>query len=223
MNLATNAMQAMPRGGTLRVSLNACGSTRRASRRSARWTPATTWSSGRRLGGRHRARHPGAASSTRSSPPRRSASAPGSDCRWCTASSPSWAGRSTWPRTSGRAALFTVYLPRAGDAAGGRRDAEESPTAARGSPAGAGGGRRGAAGAARHARRSRNWATRPVGFTSSAAALEAFRADPLGFDAVITDERMPGMSGSTLIREVRGIRAGIPTMLMSGYVGGTVC
>ena len=63
---------------------------------------------------------------------------------------------------------------------------------------------------------------RPVGFTSSSAALEAFRADPLGFDAVITDERMPGMSGSTLIREVRGIRAGIPTMLMSGYLGGTV-
>ena len=58
---------------------------------------------------------------------------------------------------------------------------------------------------------------RPVGFTSSAAALEAFRADPLGFDAVITDERMPGMSGSTLIREVRAIRAGIPTMLMSGF------
>ena len=63
---------------------------------------------------------------------------------------------------------------------------------------------------------------RPVGFTSSSAALEAFRADPLGFDAVITDERMPGMSGSTLIREVRGIRAGIPTMLMSGFIGGAV-
>jgi len=63
---------------------------------------------------------------------------------------------------------------------------------------------------------------RPVGFTSSSAALEAFRADPLGFDAVITDERMPGMSGSTLIHEVRGIRAGIRTMLMSGFTGGTV-
>ena len=63
---------------------------------------------------------------------------------------------------------------------------------------------------------------RPVGFTLSSSAVEAFRADPLGFDAVITDERMPGMSGSALIREVRGIRAGIPTMLMSGYLGGTV-
>ena len=51
-------------------------------------------------------------------------------------------------------------------------------------------------------------------------ALEAFRADPLGFDAVITDERMPGLSGSTLIREVRRIRNSIPVVLMTGYVGG---
>jgi CheY-like chemotaxis protein len=58
-----------------------------------------------------------------------------------------------------------------------------------------------------------------VGFTSSSAALEAFRAHPENFDAVITDERMPGMSGSTLIREVRGIRRAIPILLASGYVG----
>jgi PAS domain S-box-containing protein len=63
---------------------------------------------------------------------------------------------------------------------------------------------------------------RPVGFTSSPAALEAFRADPSAFDVVITDERMPGLSGSNLIRELRRIRAGIPTMLMSGFIGGTV-
>ena len=62
----------------------------------------------------------------------------------------------------------------------------------------------------------------PTGFTSSAAALAAFRADPQRFDALITDERMPGMSGSALIREVRGIRDGMPIVLMSGYVGGTV-
>jgi PAS domain S-box-containing protein len=61
-----------------------------------------------------------------------------------------------------------------------------------------------------------------VGFTSSTAALAAFRADPQRFDALITDERMPGMSGSALIREVRGIRDRIPIVLMSGYVGGAV-
>ena len=60
------------------------------------------------------------------------------------------------------------------------------------------------------------------GFTSSAAAIEAFRADPNGFDAVITDERMPQISGSQVIREVRAIRRTIPILLVSGYVGGMV-
>jgi CheY-like chemotaxis protein len=59
----------------------------------------------------------------------------------------------------------------------------------------------------------------PVGFTSSEAAFAAFRADPQRFDALVTDERMPGMSGSALIHEVRGIRSCMPVVLMSGYVG----
>jgi nitrogen-specific signal transduction histidine kinase len=57
----------------------------------------------------------------------------------------------------------------------------------------------------------------PVGFTSSAEALAAFRADPQCFDAVLTDERMPGLSGTTLIREMRFVRGAIPVVLMSGY------
>jgi len=63
---------------------------------------------------------------------------------------------------------------------------------------------------------------RPVGFTSSAAALAAFCADPARFDALIADERMPGLSGTALIREVRGLRRAIPILLMSGYIGGAV-
>jgi CheY-like chemotaxis protein len=59
----------------------------------------------------------------------------------------------------------------------------------------------------------------PVGFTSSSAALAAFRADPDGFDALLTDERMPGMSGTGLIGEVRAIRSLMPVVLMSGYAG----
>ena len=59
-----------------------------------------------------------------------------------------------------------------------------------------------------------------LGFTSSTAALEAIRADPQRFDAMITDERMPGMTGSALIRQVRGIRNGIPIVLVTGFVGG---
>jgi PAS domain S-box-containing protein len=61
----------------------------------------------------------------------------------------------------------------------------------------------------------------PVGFTSSSAALAALRADPQRFDALITDERMPEMSGSALIREVRGMRKSLPIVLMSGYLGTT--
>jgi PAS domain S-box-containing protein len=57
----------------------------------------------------------------------------------------------------------------------------------------------------------------PVGFTSSAAALAAFRGDPLHFDAVLTDERMPGLSGTSLLREMRVVRGAIPVVLMSGY------
>jgi PAS domain S-box-containing protein len=60
----------------------------------------------------------------------------------------------------------------------------------------------------------------PVPFTSSDEALRAFRADPLEFDALITDERMPGLSGAALIREVRAIQRSIPIVLVSGYVGG---
>jgi PAS domain S-box-containing protein len=60
----------------------------------------------------------------------------------------------------------------------------------------------------------------PVGFTSSTAALEAFQAHPERFDAVITDERMPGMSGTALIREIRHIDATLPALLVSGYIGG---
>ena len=63
---------------------------------------------------------------------------------------------------------------------------------------------------------------RPVGFTSSAAALAAFCAEPGCFDALIADERMPGLSGTALIREVRGVHRAIPILLMSGYIGGAV-
>ena len=62
----------------------------------------------------------------------------------------------------------------------------------------------------------------PVGFTASAAALEAFSADPGRFDAVITDESMPGTSGSELIRKMRTIRPQIPIVLMSGYLNTAV-
>jgi CheY-like chemotaxis protein len=57
-----------------------------------------------------------------------------------------------------------------------------------------------------------------VGFTSSAKAVEAFLKQPEQFDAVITDESMPGTSGSELIRKMRTLRPTLPTLLMSGYL-----
>ncbi len=59
----------------------------------------------------------------------------------------------------------------------------------------------------------------PVGFGSSAAALHAFRSDPDRFDVVLTDEAMPDLQGSELAGELRSIRAGVLVLVMSGYGG----
>ena len=53
--------------------------------------------------------------------------------------------------------------------------------------------------------------------TSSLDALAAFRATPLRFDLVITDQTMPAMTGETLVRELRRIRPDIPVILCTGY------
>jgi signal transduction histidine kinase len=57
----------------------------------------------------------------------------------------------------------------------------------------------------------------PVGFDSSIAALHAFRAEPNRFDLVLTDEMMPDLTGSELAREIRQLRPEISIILMSGY------
>jgi len=57
----------------------------------------------------------------------------------------------------------------------------------------------------------------PVGFVSSEAALEAFRAAPDRFDAVVTDESMPDLVGTELIAHIRRLRPRIPILLMSGH------
>ncbi len=53
--------------------------------------------------------------------------------------------------------------------------------------------------------------------TSSLEALETFRKSPAAFDLVITDQTMPHMTGDTLARELRRIRADIPIVLCTGY------
>jgi PAS domain S-box-containing protein len=59
----------------------------------------------------------------------------------------------------------------------------------------------------------------PIGFSSSAVALEAFRAAPQRFDIVLTDETMPEIIGTDFAREIAVQRPDIPIVLMSGYGG----
>jgi signal transduction histidine kinase/GAF domain-containing protein/CheY-like chemotaxis protein len=59
----------------------------------------------------------------------------------------------------------------------------------------------------------------PVGFDSSVAALQAFRADPKRFDLVLTDETMPDLTGTELARKIRQLRPELSIILMSGYSG----
>jgi CheY-like chemotaxis protein len=59
----------------------------------------------------------------------------------------------------------------------------------------------------------------PVGFESSSAALQAFRAEPQRFDLILTDEAMPDLVGTELAHEVRRIQPTLPIILMSGHGG----
>ena len=59
----------------------------------------------------------------------------------------------------------------------------------------------------------------PVGFDSSVVALQAFRAEPQRFDLVLTDETMPELTGTELAREIRQLRPDMSIILMSGHSG----
>ncbi len=53
--------------------------------------------------------------------------------------------------------------------------------------------------------------------TSSVTALDTFQRAPHAFDLVITDYKMPKMSGEDLIRALRRVRPDIPIILCSGF------
>ncbi|WPB59427.1 ATP-binding protein [Xylophilus sp. GOD-11R] len=59
---------------------------------------------------------------------------------------------------------------------------------------------------------------RVTGFSDPREAEAALRANPQGYDLLVTDYNMPGYSGLDLAREARQIRADLPVALASGYV-----
>ena len=53
--------------------------------------------------------------------------------------------------------------------------------------------------------------------TASLDALETFRADPRQFDAVVTDQTMPGLTGMQLAKELLKLRPDLPIILCTGF------
>lgn len=54
-------------------------------------------------------------------------------------------------------------------------------------------------------------------FTDPILALEDFQKNPHGYALVISDIRMPGMSGFQLIREIRKLNPSVRVILMSSF------
>jgi CheY-like chemotaxis protein len=65
-------------------------------------------------------------------------------------------------------------------------------------------------------RRASHSVTEAMGGSS---ALRLFEEDPEGFDAVITDQIMPGMTGLDLAEQVHCLAPRVPVFLISGYQG----
>lgn len=55
-------------------------------------------------------------------------------------------------------------------------------------------------------------------FTQSRSALEEFLSHPDAFDVIVTDYTMPKITGVSLAKKIRSIRANIPIILCSGYL-----
>jgi PAS domain S-box-containing protein len=118
----------------------------------------------------------------------------------------------------GKGTTFTVYLPRSGDAPAKAADENRPLPRGEGERVLVVDDEEPLVRLATETLESLGYA--PVGFTSSVNALQEFGANPGRFDVILTDERMPGVTGSAIIREVRRIKPSIPILLMSGFVSG---
>src|SRR5690348_11400081 len=54
-------------------------------------------------------------------------------------------------------------------------------------------------------------------FSNPSEALEHFKANPADYDLILTDVRMPLISGLELAKEVRSIRPDIPILFMTAF------
>ncbi len=59
----------------------------------------------------------------------------------------------------------------------------------------------------------------PIGYTDPKAALEALRGEPERYDALLTDEVMPALTGTQLTEALRAFAPQLPVLLVSGYGG----
>jgi len=59
---------------------------------------------------------------------------------------------------------------------------------------------------------------RANGYMAGPDAVAAVRADPLGFDLVVSDYNMSGMSGLDVATQIRSIRPDLPVVIFSGFV-----
>ena len=117
----------------------------------------------------------------------------------------------------GRGSTFAIYLPRV-ESPAAAEDAHEGPVER-------GRGERvmlvedEEALRAVTTERLRHLGYRPEAFADAAAALAAFQAAPEAFDAVVTDEILPGLSGTELAGALHKRRPELPVLLVSGYIG----
>jgi CheY-like chemotaxis protein/anti-sigma regulatory factor (Ser/Thr protein kinase) len=122
--------------------------------------------------------------------------------------------------TPGQGARFTLYFPEWTGGTGAMSTAEPVPDTARG-----GAGQRLLVVddepdlVALVEEMLRGLGYHPVGHVDSTMALEALRQDPRSFAAVITDEVMPGLSGTQLTQALRQHAPHLPVLLVSGYGG----
>jgi CheY-like chemotaxis protein len=62
------------------------------------------------------------------------------------------------------------------------------------------------------------WGYRVSAYLEQGEALDALRAGAEQFDLVITDFKMPGISGTEVAQAIRRIRRDLPVVMVSGYI-----